>query len=648
MDFVVFGTAGHIDHGKSALVLALSGTDPDRLKEEKARGITIDLGFAHFDAGGLTIALVDVPGHERFVKNMLAGASGIDYVLLVVAADESVMPQTREHFDICRLLGVSAGVIALTKVDLVDDETLELVRMEVRDLVKGSPLEEAPIVAVSARTGAGVPALVEAMVSVAREAPRRAGRGTEPGEAARLPIDRVFTVKGFGTVVTGTLASGTVVEDDLLVLLPSGRDVKVRGIQVHGRPRARAYAGERTAVNLAGVDLSDVERGENLVSPGAYAASRRFDAVLRLLPDARPLKHGARVRVHQGTSEVLGRVALAGRRETGVDQEALSTLTPGEVAYVRVRLERSAVLARHDRFVIRAYSPPVTIGGGVVLDPEPPRRATRTAAGRRRFERLDPERRGGPLDACAVIIEEAGAFGLPSTALLRRAAVAPGALDEVVNGLVASGMAVRAGDSLVAPRVLDHLRDRLLADLAAHHRKEPMSEGVPREELRERLFRRANAAVFSQVVADLVAEGRVVARDAVALAGHRATLSVEEARASELIETTLRRAGLKPPDVATLGASVGLSAGAVTRAVAWLVRRRTVVRLDTLLFHAEALEALKQEIAGLKATAEGPLRLDVATFKDRYGITRKYAIPLLEFLDRERVTRRVGESRIVL
>ena len=318
---MVVGTAGHIDHGKSALVQALSGIDPDRLKEEKARGITIDLGFAHFEADGVTFALVDVPGHERFVKNMLAGASGIDYVLLVVAADESVMPQTREHFDICRLLGVTAGVVVLTKADLVDAETLELVRLEVRELVAGSPLARAPVVAVSSKTGAGLAALRAAMLDLARAAPRRASDRFGEGAAVRLPVDRVFTVKGFGTVVTGTLVSGVIRENDELVLMPAGRPVKVRGLQVHGRGRASAGAGQRAAVNLGGVDLAEVARGDTLATPGTLEPTRRFDAVLQLLPSARPLKHGARVRVHQGTSEVLARVALASRRRPG-DGEA--------------------------------------------------------------------------------------------------------------------------------------------------------------------------------------------------------------------------------------------------------------------------------------------------------------------------------------
>jgi selenocysteine-specific elongation factor len=321
---LIVGTAGHIDHGKSSLVLALTGTDPDRLKEEKARGITIELGFAHVTEGDVTLSFVDVPGHERFVKNMLAGVGGMDVVMLVVAADESVMPQTREHFDICRLLHVPAGLVVLTKADLVDAETLELVRLEVRDLVKGSFLESAPILDVSSRTGQGIPQLKATLAHMGAARRHRAAGG-----APRLPVDRVFSMRGFGTVVTGTLASGRIAVDDELVLLPSGRVVKVRGVQMHGERRNTVDAGERAAVNLGGVDVQDVTRGETLTRRAALTVTRRLDASIDVLASARPLRHGARVRFHQGTREVLGRVAVSGDAE----------VEPGASAFVRIRLE---------------------------------------------------------------------------------------------------------------------------------------------------------------------------------------------------------------------------------------------------------------------------------------------------------------------
>ncbi len=346
MKSVVVGTAGHIDHGKSALVLALTGTDPDRLKEEKARGITIDLGFAHTALGDVDVAFVDVPGHERFVKNMLAGVGGIDLVMLVVAADESVMPQTREHFDICKLLRIPAGLIVITKSDLADSETRELATLEVRELVAGSFLEGAAIVTVSARTGDGMADLRRALGAAAA-----AVRRTTEGGPVRLPIDRVFSVKGFGTVVTGTLVSGRIRPEDRLAVLPSAsidRPLIVRGVQVHGSKREEALAGQRAAVNLAGVEVADLQRGQALVTPGAFETTRVADAVLELLPGARPLRHGARVRFHQGTAEVLGRVAIIGPLG-----QAPLVIEPGGRGFVRLRLERPAVVTRHDRYILR-------------------------------------------------------------------------------------------------------------------------------------------------------------------------------------------------------------------------------------------------------------------------------------------------------
>src|SRR5688500_16746236 len=406
MPSIVVGTAGHIDHGKSSLIHALTGIDPDRLKEEKARGITIELGFAHTTIGDTRVAFVDVPGHERFVRTMLAGVGGIDCVLLIVAADESVMPQTREHFDICRLLRIPRGIIVMTKADLADDDTRALVSEEIEELVKGSFLDGAPIVEVSSTTGQGLDALRAATTAEAAAARQRPADG-----AARLPIDRAFSMKGFGTVVTGTLVSGRIKADQELVILPGARKVKVRGIQVHGRSAAEAVAGQRTAINLGGAEVSDVSRGETLAAPGTLSVTRRIDAEIDLLPSAKPLKHGARVRLHNGTAEVLGRVSIAG---------SASELAPGASALVRVRLEAPAVLTRHDRFIIRAYSPPLTIGGGMVLDPAPTRPGIRSAEGRSSLERV---RAHGANDADAIlaIIDASGLAGIDRRAEIGRA-----------------------------------------------------------------------------------------------------------------------------------------------------------------------------------------------------------------------------------
>lgn len=638
MRSIVIGTAGHIDHGKSALVRALTGTDPDRLKEEQARGITIDLGFAHLETGGLNLAFVDVPGHERFVKNMLAGAGGIDMVMLVVAADESVMPQTREHFQICRLLEVPAGLIVLTKADLADPDAIEITRLEVRELAAGSFLADAPIVAVSAKTGSGLDELRRALAGAAAAVRERDREGP-----TRLPIDRVFSVKGFGTVVTGTLVSGAIREETELVVLPRDVTVKVRGVQVHGHAAVEAVAGNRVAVNLGGADVADLARGDTLCEPGAFEPTRRLDVVINLLADVRPLRHGARVRFHHGTTELLGRVAIAGDRE---EIGRTAEIAAGRSAYARIRLEGPAVLTRGDRFILRSYSPSITIGGGVVIDPHPPRAGIRNAAAQVRFRRLDA---AGPAEAvldCALVafVDERGAAGLSRDALVSRAGLSRAAADAAAGRLTRDGRALPVGDLLVAPGVIQDLSAGLLAALNMHHESQPLSEGLPREEARERLFGRAAPAVFEYVLTELARERKIVARDRLARVGHQVSLSAEESQAHAAIERLFREAGLAPPDAATVAALLNVPAAVADRMAALLLRQKTLVKLDALLFHTEALARLKADVRGLSTNA----RVDVSAFKERYGITRKFAIPLLEYLDRERVTRRVGDSRVVL
>ncbi|MDE3155017.1 MAG: selenocysteine-specific translation elongation factor [Acidobacteriota bacterium] len=646
---IVVGTAGHIDHGKSTLVRALTGIDPDRLKEEKERGITIDLGFAHAEIGGVAVAFVDVPGHERFVKNMLAGVGGIDGILLVVAADESVMPQTREHFDICRLLHVHTGVVAVTKADLADPEMLALVHEEVGELVAGSFLEGAPIVDVSTRTGVGLDRLRETLAAMGRALPGRTAAG-----AARLPIDRVFSVKGFGTVATGTLVSGRLAVEDELAVLPGEHVVKVRGIQVHGSEAREVTAGHRAAVNVAGVEVADLARGQVLATPGLFQETRVADAVLELLPGTKGLRHGARVRFHQGTAECIGRVIVAGPPRSG--GEGAHDVPPGTRAFVRLRLEAPAVLQRGDRYILRAYSPAVTMAGGYILDPKPPRTAIRTAAALERLQALDfdPGADAATRDrdngrAVEVLVAGRGAAGLPVLDLSRRLGLSPEERAALIARLEAAGRVVTAGEWLLAPAAIEQLERDLLALVGAFHAGQPLSDGMPREEARQRLAGRPAAEVFELVVGRLVAAGRIGGRDRLALASHRLELSPEEQRAYDALEHVYQSAGLKPPDGAALTADAGIAAGVAERMTALLVRRRRLVRLGTMLFHADALDRLKGEIRQLKADA-GPAgaRIDVGTFKERFGVSRKFAIPLLEYLDRERVTRRVGDARVVL
>ncbi len=637
MRTLIVGTAGHIDHGKSSLVRALTGTDPDRLKEEKARGITIELGFAHAPvADDVMASFVDVPGHERFVRAMLAGVGGIDVVLLVVAADESVMPQTREHFDICRLLGVARGLIVLTKCDAVDETSVEFAALEVRELVAGSFLEGAPVIPVSAVTGAGLDTLRAELAAIGRAVP---ARGT--GGAARLPADRAFTMKGFGTVVTGTMASGMVAVDDELELLPAGTRVKVRGLHVHGGARAQATAGERVAMNLAGVDVADVARGSVVTAPGALRPTRRVDARITMLPGA-SLKHGARVRVHQGTAEALARVSVAG--ESGV-------VPIGGSADVRLRFEAPAVMTRGDRFILRSYSPLVTIGGGAVLDPGPPRAGVRTTRGVARMAALqlheDPA--VDARAAMAVMAAGAGIQGVAVEELAARTGATRVAVIATLAGLDADGVVVVAGEWAVDAAAAQAPVPGVLAGLAEFHRASPLVAGMPLELVRGRWFAGMPQLVFERIVASLVAGGTVSATDTLALTNHRVTLTPEEQLAFDWLDRRFAEAGLNPPDAATLAGEARRPAALVDRITQLMIKQKRLVRVDTLVFHRDVLERLKQDVLALKTAAgSGRATVDVKAFKDTYNVSRKFAIPLLEYLDRERVTRRTGDLRVVL
>lgn len=645
MRSLVLGTAGHIDHGKSALVEALTGTDPDRLKEEKARGITIDLGFARYQYGDLNVAFVDVPGHERFVRNMLAGAGGFDAVLLAVAADEGVMPQTREHFAICRMLGLSRGVVALTKSDLADADMRAVAESDVRGMIAGSFLDGAEIVAVSSRTGEGLDALRAAIARLAASGAPRPATGP-----VRLPIDRAFSVKGFGTVVTGTLVSGTIEEGGEYALLPAGRMVRVRGLQSHGEARPRVEAGNRLAVNLGGIDVGGINRGDTLTAPGALTVTRRFDAIVE--NDApRAIRNGARVRVYQGTSETLGRITLGPEYSSRLNKPGSETdtlnrvystgknipteLEPGARAFARVRLEASAVLTRGDRFVIRSYSPLATIGGGAVIDPDPRRAPVRSAKAASRFERLERD------DASAVMamVEEAGVRGLIVEELTSRAGLSHDQVQAVAGA--AGESIVRLGDRLIDVSIAKQLETRVVDVLKRQHEASRLSEGLPREELRERALPGVPHDVAAAILARLERRGAIAGRERLALAGHTLSMSPEEERVAGAILSLTRKAGHQAPDAQELAASIGAPIDLVQKMAALLVRRKQLVRLDTLLYHPETLEGLKADVRTLQS-------LDVGVFKTRYGVTRKFAIPLLEYLDRERVTRRVGDKRIVV
>jgi len=636
MDIIV-GTAGHIDHGKTALVRALTGTDADRLPEEKQRGITIDIGFAELELEGTHFGFVDVPGHERFVKNMLAGASGIDLVLLVIAADEGVMPQTREHFEICRLLGLGRGIVVLTKSDLADEETLELARLDAEELVAGSFLESAPIVAVSSIRGSGLDELRTALAEAARST---AASPQIDRHAAFLPIDRSFTVKGFGTVVTGTLASGELREGGEIELLPEGRRLRIRGLQTHGRTVGSAHAGQRTAVNLAGIDHSEVARGQVLAAPGVLRPTQIIDSRVEMLAGSpRPLKSRQRVRVHIGTAEVLARVAVM--NEAG-------ELPPGERGDVQLRLETPVACRFGDRFILRSYSPQQTIGGGEVLDPHATRARKRDFAQRAERAALLSAAKEKPAELVSLFVGSAVERGLTAEDVNARLGLAAAAFGEALG----SAKGIRSlGGVLFETSVADRLSAKLLKAVTEFHTREPLAAGMPREPLRETAFRRLPAEVFAAVLEELVTTKKLASeRDLIRLATHRTELSPEERSVKEKLSAIYKTAGLEPPklDEALAAARGGLAPPAARKIFEMLIRSGEVAKVtDEYYFSAASLEKLTAAIRTFAATTTDRL-IDVAKFKEIAGISRKYAIPLLEHLDRTRVTRRAGDKRLVL
>ena len=631
MKSIIIGTAGHIDHGKTALVKALTGIDADRLEEEKRRGITIDLGFAHMELPGangesLHLGFVDVPGHERFVRNMLAGVDGIDLVLLAIAADESIKPQTREHFDILQLLGVQRGITVLTKSDAVDAETLDVVRMEVEEFLRGTFLDNPkPIVPVSSLTGAGLDDLKRAIIAAAAQVEPR-----DSHALARLPIDRVFTMKGFGTVVTGTLVSGTIRREEELEVFPSGRRIRVRGVQVHGHVADAAIAGQRTALNVAGASTEDFSRGMTLAPPSTFTTTRRVYVRLRLLSSApRPLKYRTRVHFHSNTMETVAEIALHGTKQ----------LAPGSEAFARLKLPEAALLLPGDRFILRQFSPVVTIGGGVVLDPAPMPRMPE-------LESFLKTLSGGNSETILTArIARRGHNGVSMAQLIAET----GGSREFIAGRLAQALkdirVLRLGDLFVHAPAIIGLQQFIVIAVTAFHKKNSLVSGIAREALREQV--KASAEVFAAALDLLVREKNIeTAGDLVRLPGHGVVMKDEEAESKKKIEDAFASAGLKVPALHEVIAGLKVDKARAQKIVTLLLRDKALVKIsEELVFHRSALEELRRLVAAQKAKSP---KMDVAKFKEMTGVSRKYAIPLLEYLDRERVTRRVGDVREIL
>jgi selenocysteine-specific elongation factor len=624
------GTAGHIDHGKTALVKALTGIDADRLPEEKRRGITIDLGFAHAQWDEVRLSFVDVPGHERFVRNMLAGAGGMDAVLFVVAADESVMPQTREHFEIVRMLGLARGVVAVTKIDRAAPELVAVTAEDVRELTRGSFLEDAPIVPVSSRTGEGLEALKEALLALARLEPDV----SRPARSVRLPLDRAFLIAGFGPVVTGSLVSGAISPDQTLDLLPEGRPVRVRRLEVHGRQTAQALAGERVSVNLAGVELSGLSRGKTLATPGAFSVTSLLTARVHLLASAPRIRSGDRFFLHHFSSESRARIRLLDALE----------LPPGGSSRAQLRLSAPIAAAPGDRFVLRRLSPVETIGGGVVLDPLWPA-IRRPRPGE--TERLETLEAGGLPERCVLWVEQAKENGAGEEELAARAAVAPAEIRAALTGPVATGFVQalrRAPDRYLAEATLSRLARRASTEIADYLSAGGTSVGIPRRTLLARLLPASDPRWAEAVESALVARGVFRVSGEEARPPGREDLGASERDLSGRILELFRQRGLDPPSPAEVTETVRHRPKVIEGLMGYLAKKGDLARLPGgWLIAREAVEGV-----AVRLRESGRRTIDVGEFKEMFGLTRRLAIPLLEHLDATRVTRRVGDRREIL
>lgn len=631
MKHLIIGTAGHVDHGKTTLVKALTGIDTDRLREEKERGISIELGFAYIQLpGGKRAGLVDVPGHERFIKNMLAGVGGIDMVLLVIAADEGIMPQTREHLDIVQLLQVERGVVALTKVDMVDGEWIEMVREEVKEYLKNTFLADAPLVEVSAVTGRGLEELKNVLAGVAGEVTERITSGP-----TRMPVDRVFSITGFGTVVTGTLVAGSFGVGDNVEVMPQGLAARIRSVQVHGEKVERAMAGQRSAVNLTGLEVEQVPRGSVLATPGSLTPSYRMDVKLSLLDSARALKNRARVRVYLGTAEILGRVILLDREE----------LEPGGAAYAQLELEEVAVAAKGDRFVIRSYSPMRTIGGGKVIDPAAKKHKRMR---KELIEALITRERGTPRELVEQYLENRRALLVPEEisggVRLEVNEIIP-ALDELVKcGLVAR-LPFEGVVYYSAAEVYRRWSREVIELTGSYHKQYPLREGFPKEELRSKKFAGVGQKQFQALLLGMEREGLIkTGANSVALAGFEPNPGQALSKVIGALDNLYLKQGFQPPAWSEAVKKQGLPQAQAMEILHYLLRRGKLIKVaDDIYFHPEVLAGAREKtLAFLREKGQ----ISVGEARDLLGTSRKYALPLLEYFDREKLTRRVGDVRM--
>ena len=631
MKQIILGTAGHIDHGKTSLIKAVTGTDTDRLKEEKERGITIELGFASLDLpNGQHVGIVDVPGHEKFVKNMVAGATGIDIVVMVIAADEGVMPQTREHMEICTLLGIKHGFVALTKIDMVDEEWLELAIEDVRDFTAGTFLEDTPIVPVSAVKEKGLQEFSRILETICNQLPERS-----LSNLFRLPVDRVFTMKGFGTVITGSLISGRVQVGDTVMIYPSMITSRVRGIQVHNQSVNMAEAGQRTAINFQGLEKAAIKRGEMLAFPGALKPSFMVDLLLQYLAsNKKPIKNRTRVRFHTGTSEILGNLVLLDREE----------LSPGEKAAVQLRLDEPVCLVKDDRFVIRSYSPVRTIGGGQVLNPIPPKH--------KRFKAdvvqgLQSIAERSTEELIAYYIDQTGHAGAAFSDLVLMTNITEKALDQQLQALLSRKTVLlvdRDSRIYMHTNSFQQLRQDLTGHLERYHKTNPLKAGMPKEELKSKLPPNLSPKLFNLLMNQMLKDGDIsVVEDTVHLASHTVALGADQEDIRDKIIQTYKESGLQPPYFKELGKQLTADPSRARDVLNLLVKEGRLVKVkEDLFFDTDAVTRLKQQLVEF-LTVNG--EISTPQFKEMTAASRKYVIPLIEFFDAQNFTIRIGDIR---
>jgi selenocysteine-specific elongation factor len=633
MKHFIIGTAGHVDHGKTALIKAITGIDTDRLKEEKERGISIELGFASLTLpNGRTFGIVDVPGHERFIRNMVSGASGIDMVIMVIAADEGVMPQTREHLHICSLLGIKKGLVALTKVDMVAEEWLDLVNDDVHEFLKETFLEAAPVIPVSSITGAGIEELLDALGRVASEI-----EGESDAGIFRLPVDRVFTMKGFGTVVTGTLISGDIKLGEEVEILPPGVTAKVRGIQIHNQSATIAEAGQRTAINLQGVEKDTIVRGDVLARPRTLKPSIRLDVCMEYLSNNnRRLKNRNLVRFHVGTNEVIGRIILLDRED----------VEPGAKASAQVVLESPIVAMARDRFVIRSYSPVTTIGGGMIVDPLPKKHKRNSEKVNHEIDLLHD---GTDTERAAIIIERSGIEGIGISELEMRTGIHQNILKDILGTLSSRKQVVVLDvdeSRIISSSIYQNLQGRILLEMRAYHERYPLKEGISKEELRSTAGQFARPRLFNMAVRELEKRGEIVVeRENIRLSGHRVDLKGELEDMRSKIAQTYIDAGLTPPSIKELMEKFAGQRSLAESVINVMLKEGSLIKInEDLYFHKEVLTRLREDYKSL-LVRDG--KATPASMKELTGLSRKFIIPLMEYFDITKLTIRAGDQRIL-